>query len=536
MKIKKNILLYIFLFMGFSLVANNVQVTQPVLTGQDATNQTYKIQFDIGWENSWKISATDPYNWDAVWVFAKYKVGDSGTWKHVKLDNNASAHSIGITNGVTGTIQPSPDSMGVFMYRTPDGTGNINWQDVEFTWDYSSDPDIVTDIIEVRVFAIEMVYIPQGSFYIGDGAGGSPPYGPFGRLHAANDINAVFHINSENGFYLGGTRSENLMYNDVGNAVRDSVDDFSATDSVYLSDNYPKGFDGFYIMKHELSQKAYVDFLNTLSRTQQNSLTATYISGTSITNRYVMSNTTTVSSRNGIKCDAVLPASGPVVFYNDLNGNDVYNEAADGQNVAMNYIQGIDACSYADWAGLRWMTELEYEKASRGPNMPTASEYAWGTTSYTKIDDIFNAGTENENSNTPGANYNYGNAATGGTPYQPVRPGIFATSASTTREAANASYYGVLDMSGNLQELCITIGRSQGRAYRPNHGDGYLESIGLANVDTWPVSVSAIGSSRRGGAWKEPFLFGQISNRYYGARCANFRSDGTGLRLVRSAP
>ena len=40
-----------------------------------------------------------------------------------------------------------------------------------------------------------------------------------------------------------------------------------------------------------------------------------------------------------------------------------------------------DLCAYADWAALRPMTELEYEKACRGPNNPVLGEYAWGNTS-----------------------------------------------------------------------------------------------------------------------------------------------------------
>ena len=35
--------------------------------------------------------------------------------------------------------------------------------------------------------------------------------------------------------------------------------------------------------------------------------------------------------------------------------------------------------AFADWAGLRSMTELEYEKACRGPLEPVAGEYAFGT-------------------------------------------------------------------------------------------------------------------------------------------------------------
>src|SRR6185503_17797427 len=35
--------------------------------------------------------------------------------------------------------------------------------------------------------------------------------------------------------------------------------------------------------------------------------------------------------------------------------------------------------SYLDWAALRPMTELEYEKACRGPVVPVHNEFPWGT-------------------------------------------------------------------------------------------------------------------------------------------------------------
>ena len=43
------------------------------------------------------------------------------------------------------------------------------------------------------------------------------------------------------------------------------------------------------------------------------------------------------------------------------------------------YMCWADCATYADWAGLRPMTELEFEKACRGPLKPVPDEYAWGT-------------------------------------------------------------------------------------------------------------------------------------------------------------
>ncbi|MCS7153885.1 MAG: hypothetical protein NZ989_08070, partial [Bacteroidia bacterium] len=43
---------------------------------------------------------------------------------------------------------------------------------------------------------------------------------------------------------------------------------------------------------------------------------------------------------------------------------------------AMGNLSYTDLLSYLDWAGLSPMTEFEYEKACRGPNIPIAGEYA----------------------------------------------------------------------------------------------------------------------------------------------------------------
>ena len=42
-----------------------------------------EVEFDLAWDNSWR-SATEPYNWDAVWVFCKIR-RNGGDWEHLKL-------------------------------------------------------------------------------------------------------------------------------------------------------------------------------------------------------------------------------------------------------------------------------------------------------------------------------------------------------------------------------------------------------------------------------------------------------------------
>jgi len=108
-----------------------------------------------------------------------------------------------------------------------------------------------------------------------------------------------------------------------------------------------------------LSSRQWVDFLNTLTRTQQQAHVASDISGDKIEHYYVMTDTDTEHLGNTIVC--AKEGNGtkePVKFY-------TYAPAK-----AVNYISWSDLTAYADWAGLRPITELEYEKACRGPVKP----------------------------------------------------------------------------------------------------------------------------------------------------------------------
>src|SRR5690606_11000094 len=116
-------------------------------------------------------------------------------------------------------------------------------------------------------------------------------------------------------------------------------------------------------------------------RLQQNNRTATDLSAgtTSVSNRYVMSASSSVNARNGIKVAATIPARGPLQFYADLNGNDVPNESNDGQDIAANWLSWGDLAAYLDWSALRPLSELDYEKINRGQRFPKTNSYAWSS-------------------------------------------------------------------------------------------------------------------------------------------------------------
>lgn len=279
-------------------------------------------------------------------------------------------------------------------------------------------------------------------------------------------------------------------------------------------------------------QGQYTDFLNTLSRWQQNSRIESDITGDAVTNIYVMSNNSTLQYRNRIMC----PASGngttqPIVF------------SCDRLDRSCNYLSWQDGCAYMDWAGLRPMTELEVEKACRGPLTPVPGEYAWGSTSLNNGTGI--NGTENgtETLVSTIANICYGNLTfTGGDGGQgPLRCGIFART-STSRRDAGATYWGIMEMSGNVVERHVTLGNSTGRLFDGLHGDGELSVNGNGDVANWPglsggQITGATGSGSKLGYWSNTTtMYIMISSRNSSSYSYAGRISVNGFRGGHSAP
>jgi hypothetical protein len=108
--------------------------------------------------------------------------------------------------------------------------------------------------------------------------------------------------------------------------------------------------------------------------------------------------------------------------------------------------------------------------------------------------------------------------------------------ASTTRAQAGATYYGIMEMTGNVWERAISISNVEGRSFSGTHGDGTLATTGDANVTTWPSLTTAVGTRLKGGAFNvtSPSYF-YVSDRVdfvdISGRGLNF-----GGRGVRTAP
>ena len=456
--------------------ANNVQITGTAVTG---TN----ISFNISWENSWNASAA-PANWDAVWVFVKYQDCNTKLWMHADLSTVAADH----TAGSPLQADPVTDGKGVFLRRSAVGGGNIPSTAVTLKL------NIPAGTYNYKVYGIEMVHVNEGNFQIGDNT----------STYKFSPINITSN-----------SQSNGLTSNDLGGY------------SVDISPTFPMGYNSFYMMKYEISQEQYADFLNSLTFTQQKNRVVT--DPISAAGSFAMY--TGYQFRNGLAI--VTPGSNgaiPAVFGCDATTG-TPNASNDGQNIAMNGLSWADLVSYLDWAALRPMTEMEFEKACRGPLPRIDQEYPWGSTQITAANSgaLSNAKLNSEVSSTTVDNgmcvYLVPSNASS---YGPLRVGNFANG-SSGRLSAGAGYYGAMDLGGNVAERVIAV-NAGGASFDGIMGDGNLTSTGFADVPSWPVSA---GSMTKGGSYLDGANDVRTSDRSSLYSTAETRTSTNGGRGVR---
>lgn len=483
--------LFVLLLIAPFCRANNINVANVTLTGQNTTEDYALVQFDLSWDNSWR----DVINWDAAWVFVKYQVAGSGVWNHASLNTTMGTHTI--PGGFTGSVGLTGSAgVGLFIFRDTYGSGNNTLNNVQIRWEYGANslPDF--SVVAVQVFAVEMVYVPQGAFYVGD---------------ADNDqVNCFREGGTTHEFHI--TSEDAISVSEMpGNLYYDKDNDYGGDQSGPIPANFPKGYNAFYCMKYEISQGQWIDLFNTLTDEQKlnRDITSSLYSG---------KNTDNVLNRNTVSWTA--------------------GEAAVTRpDRACNYLCWADGLAYADWAGLRPMSELEFEKACRGDQPVVDDEFSWGTAVIIAATTI--SGTEDgmETITNSGANCTFNNntymGGDGGT--GPLRCGVFAF-LGATREQAGASYLGIMELSGNLDERMVSVGISSGRSFVGNHGDGMLSTDGNPNVGNWPSYLNARGSTRRGGTWWHVDSYCRVSYRYDPARDYTSRNSDFGFRCVRTSP
>ena len=499
-----------FIFLALQANANNLTISTPVYNDGAKT-----ISFTIAWDNSWKIS-TGPANFDGVWVFVKRQAcSSSNIWASALVSITSGDHTVTAATNLL-TVDAVGDGMGVFIRRTSNGIGSIGTHTVTLKLNSSltTRPSITpTALDNFKVFGVEMVYVPQAEFFIGDGRS----------------------VNSSN-FSAGNNASTPLKIDAAKQAAGLGAASVYTSNSIFgcpnlLPSTFPLGYNGFWSMKYEINSWAYIDFLNCLTYVQQAKRFEKWGS------RYPNQQDQQIAGA-GQKTQTKVRTPGtyntvPAVFGPYGTTEEV------GKWSPASFLGWLDLTAYLDWSGLRPMTEFEYEKLCRGPLNPVANEYPWGNTliyqpnrsyadNYTQFNEYWSViadgtckyGQEDDN-------------------WCPWRHG-FAATATSTRSQSGATYYGIMEIGGNVWEQ--VVGGGSGYDYSDftiANGDGALGDNGNANTVGWPTGFGAnSGNYIKGGgySWMTTTTHIQVSDRtfYVGTDYSNGQKNDVAGRGIRS--
>jgi hypothetical protein len=187
------------------------------------------------------------------------------------------------------------------------------------------------------------VYVAEGPFYLG--SGGWEPYG-FYMYTDGSQATLPYRVTGAGAIPTG--RQNGKLWAWKGAQPEDGGE---------IPASFPNGYAAFYCMKFRISRPAYAGFMNTLTPAQAEK---------HYHPRIVI--------RSG--------EAPPYTF--------VAHEKADRFKWGALGLSWSDSAAFAAWAGLRPMTELELEKAVRGPREPVPDEIGgpsyWGVMGFDNWD------------------------------------------------------------------------------------------------------------------------------------------------------
>lgn len=470
---KKSIFVFTLMLAFLQLNASNLEISNIEFRQFRNTTGEQKIKMTVRWDNAWHNAK----NHDAAWIMVKF-VEEGGGYGHARIAKEG--HRI-ISGKPKAKITVPEDQTGFFITLDENYRGNVNWT-IEVQLDEESLRRVQFWNSACEVYGVEMVYIPEGGFSLGDP---DTTANRFGSLFQSNDKGeqaGLFQVVKEDQVIEVGPENGKLYY-------RAQTQDYQGDQQGPIPADYPKGYQAFYIMKYEMQQGEYATFLNTLNYSQ--SMTRANFGGKDY-EKYRGS-----ISYDGQKYQAGSP------------------------HRPCNFVSWDDGLAFADWAGLRPMTELEFTKACRGGSKPIAGEYPWGTNNKDQLKRI--VAQNNELVTLDGFDE--------------------SQLKDDNRAVFGASYFWVMDLAGSVWERVITIGDERGRNYTGQHGDGRINDNGYANVSDWPDGDNTPGGYgfRGGGYYRHGHNFNDflphspIAYRTFGAWSGGYRTIAYSNRYVRTA-
>jgi len=464
-------------FIAGGAMATDLKISNVEFNGSpaDKANPTITAWLTVSWKNAWR----NDKNYDAAWIFFKLNAQEK-EWSRLHGFIKRSGHQL-IHNYQPNSANPSffipEDGAGLMIYPDRKYRGDVSWR-IKVELDVPKIEGLRTDDL-VYVFAegLEMVFIPQGPFFLGESDTTSQRKASSFYEYSTRDY---YKVTSENAISVG--PSSNQLY-----YTNNNEPDYRGDMKGPIPMEFPKGFQSFYMMKYELTEGNYVAFLNSIGV-------------------YYSHSRANFGGRN---------------YYDERGGIFLQDGAYTTKSPARpaNFTSWEDECAFADWAGLRPMTEMEYEKACRGGVRPNvANSFSWGNASKEKLSRYYSDASE----------------------LILELPLQEKDLSDSNLEYFGASYYWAMDLNSSLWERCVSAGNEKGRQFKGTHGDGRLSAYkGNATNADWPNGYDEKGGiSYRGGGTYLPGMvgapLGETGHRPFGAWGEAPRSLAYGFRAVRT--
>jgi len=303
------------------------------------------VAFDLAWRNSWRAKWTEPAeknvtgkpmpleSWDAAWVFVKLQSKGSGTggvaqatWRHAMLDVQSASHQVpaGAVLDV-GLTDDGSRGVGVFVYRAAAGQGPVDFKGIKLRWTNTPSPD---------------------------SSAVTKPAAPLNTEHRT--LNTDVSVQAIGMVYVpaGPFRSKTpwkTTFATIKNPDATAPDGCRVPTNAPANASWPNGVNAFYCMKHGINQglfAAYLNFGGVVPKYRPEFGKSSYLA-------YGF-------GRQTIKFDET---------------RNLF--VAEQPDLPRNYVIWADILAVTAWAGLRPVTDLEYEKACRGPREVARAEDAW---------------------------------------------------------------------------------------------------------------------------------------------------------------
>jgi hypothetical protein len=423
-------------------------------------DKTATLTVDLAWSPSWRNDQSH----DAAWIFFKVRAEGAKEWQHVRLAAdrvlNPSGYGCAQSNKKMDFLVPggADGFTGLFVRRASQGPQcSVNMQGVTAIWNLAGTPGITRDTkVQVGAFGLIMVYVAEGPFFLG--SGGTESYGFY--QYTDGKQNTLPYLVTNSAAIPTGKQSGQLWARGA-----------EPKEGGAIPATFPNGYAAFYCAYNPLSGSQYTHFLNLLTPEQS-------------AERY---HQTPEDVGPGKTTGHYMPWTGEI-FRTGTSSNYTYTfmrgrPDARLKHTGIRWLSWADAAAYMAWAGLRPMTEMEYEKAMRGPRQPIPDE------AYNSYYEIPTRGT---------------------------------------------------GQTGRPRERTVTAATFEG--WSP---DTFLGTHGLGTVTLpkdWP-QADAVGAGFRGGYFNGydgdalgGLEFSRTSNRKASALVDPERRGGYGIRAVRTAP